>query len=102
MYRLADVHAILDRSEDAERYHETALNTHSAQKQPFQLQEILPIYERLAEVKRYSGKQDEAERLYSMAYRGYKHECAYDEDATVDILRTAGGLPDLFRTQRPL
>ena len=96
---LANVHAKLDRPKDAENYYETALNTHAAQKQPSQMQEILPIYERLAKVKQYLGKQDEAEKLYSMAYQGYEQECAYDEDATHDMLRITGGLADLLRTQ---
>lgn len=96
---LANVHAKLDRPAEAEKYYETALNAHCVQKGPSHLQDILPIYERLAEVKRYLGKQEEAERLYHMAYSGYERECAYDEDATIDMLRTAGGLADLLRTQ---
>ena len=96
---LANVHAKIDRPEDAEKYYETALDTYGVQGSPSQKQEFLPIYDRLAEVKRYLGKQAEAETLYNRAYHGYEEECAYDEDATLDMLRTAGGLADLLRTQ---
>lgn len=96
---LADVYAKTDCPTDAESYYESAVRVHSGQKQDVHRQKILPVYERLAEVKRYLGKHNEAENLYVMAYRGYEQKGAYDEDSNVDILRTAGGLADLLRTQ---
>lgn len=59
---------------------------------------VYPLYERLAEVKRPSGKHAEVEDLYIHAHRGYEQYCAYNEDAALDMLRTAGGLVDLPRT----
>ena len=50
-------------------------------------------------MKRYSEQHDEPENLYYKAYRGYEQECAYDEDSTLDMLRTAGGFADPFRPQ---
>ncbi|KAL8976255.1 MAG: hypothetical protein Q9205_007698 [Flavoplaca limonia] len=56
------------------------------------------MYEHLAETKRFLGKHAEAESLYLAAHRGYEADCPYDEDSTLDMLRTAGGLANLFRT----
>ncbi|KAL8786847.1 MAG: hypothetical protein Q9195_008040 [Heterodermia aff. obscurata] len=94
---LAGVYAKQDRPADAERYYETALKAHAVRKEFSKPHEVYPLYERLAEVKRYLGKHDEAEDLYKQAHRGYEQSCSYDEDATLDMLRTAGGLADLLR-----
>ena len=95
---LAGVFAKLNRPADAEKYYETALRGHAVRKELAKPHEVYPLYERLAEVKRYLGKHAEAEDLYMQAHRGYEQNCAYDEDATLDMLRTAGGLADLLRT----
>ncbi|KAL8948973.1 MAG: hypothetical protein Q9222_004879 [Ikaeria aurantiellina] len=95
---LAGVLAKLDRSVEAERCYETALQGHALRKEKVAPKEIYLLYERLAEVKRYLGKHEEAENLYMTAHNGYQEECAYDEDVTFDMLRTAGGLADLHRT----
>lgn len=94
---LAVVYAKQDRLADAERYYETALKGHALRKDLSKPHEVYPLYERLAEVKRYLGKHEEAEDLYKQAHRGYEQSCAYEEDATLDMLRTAGGLADLLR-----
>ncbi|KAL8824107.1 MAG: hypothetical protein Q9191_005297 [Dirinaria sp. TL-2023a] len=94
---LAGVYAKQDRPADAERYYEAALRGHAVRKELAKPHEVFPLYERLAEVKRYLGKHAEAEDLYMQAHRGYEQNCAYDEDATLDMLRTAGGLADLLR-----
>lgn len=95
---LAAVFAKLDRPEDAEKCYETALQGHVLQKELARPHNIYLLYERLAEVKRYLGKHGEAENLYIKAHRGYEQECSHSEDATFDMLRTAGGLADLRRT----
>ena len=94
---LAGAYAKQGRPVFAERYYETALRGHALRKEFSKPHEIYPLYERLAEVKRYLGKHGEAEDLYKQAHRGYEQTCAYDEDATLDMLRTAGGLADLLR-----
>ena len=94
---LAGVLTKLDRQDEAERCYEAALKGHALQKGSVEPREIFLLYERLAEVKRYLGKHGEAESLYMEAHRGYEEDCAYDEDATFDMLRTAGGLADLLR-----
>ena len=94
---LADVYAKQNHSADAERYYETALKGHALRKGFSKLQEVYPLYERLAVVKRYLSKLDEAEDLYKQVRQGYEQCCAYDEDATLDMLRTAGGFADLHR-----
>ncbi|KAL9025541.1 MAG: hypothetical protein Q9196_005654 [Gyalolechia fulgens] len=94
---LAAVFAKLDRQADAERSYEKALQGHSLRKDKVEPREIYLLYERLAEVKRFLGKYGEAERLYIKACRGYQDHCAYDEDATSDMLRAAGGLADIHR-----
>ena len=95
---LAGVYAKQDRPADAERYYEAALRGHAVRKELSKPHEVYPLYERLAEVKRYLGKHAKAEELYVQAHRGYEQSCANDEDATLDMLRTAGGLADLLRT----
>ncbi|KAL8720946.1 MAG: hypothetical protein Q9225_002273 [Loekoesia sp. 1 TL-2023] len=95
---LAGVLAKMDRQADAERCYETALKGHTLRKDQAESRSIYLLYERLAEVKRYLGKHGEAECLYMKAHRGYEQDCAYDEDATSDTLRTIGGLADLLRT----
>ena len=97
LIELAGVYAKQDRPGDAERYYETALRDHAEQKELFKPHEVYRLYERLAEVKRNLGKHVEAEDLYKQAYRGYELNCAYDEDAALDMLRTAGGLTDVLR-----
>ena len=94
---LADVYAKQNRSADAEKYYETSLKGHALRKGLSKLHEVYPLYERLAVVKRYLSKLDEAEDLYKQASQGYEQCCAYDEDATLDMLRTAGGFADLHR-----
>lgn len=94
---LADVYAKQNRSADAEKYYETALKGHALRKGFSKLHEVYPLYERLAVVKRYLSKLDEAEDLYKQAHQGYEQCCAYDEDATLDMSRTAGGFADLHR-----
>ena len=94
---LAGVYAKQNRPADAEKYYETALKGHAMRKELSKPHEVYPLYERLAEVKRYLGKHGEAEDLYKQAHRGYEQSCSYDEDATLDMLRTAGGLADVLR-----
>ncbi|KAL8738006.1 MAG: hypothetical protein Q9181_001145 [Wetmoreana brouardii] len=94
---LGRVLAKLDRQADAEKCYETVLKGHALRKDPVEPRDVYLLYERLAEVKRYLGKHGEAENLYMEAHRGYEQDCAYDEDATFDMLRTAGGLADLLR-----
>ncbi|KAL8733475.1 MAG: hypothetical protein Q9166_002101 [cf. Caloplaca sp. 2 TL-2023] len=98
MSALAGVFAKLDRQFEAERYYETALKGYALQKDLAQSREVYLLYERLAEVKRYLGKHTEAESFYVAAHRGYETDCPYDEHATLDMLRTAGGLANLLRT----
>lgn len=95
---LAGVLAKMDRQADAERCYEKALQGHALRKDRAEPHEIYRLYERLAEVKRYLGKHAEAEEFYMTAHSGYQQECAYDEDATSDMLRAAGGIADLHRT----
>ncbi|KAI4177187.1 MAG: hypothetical protein LQ343_000670 [Gyalolechia ehrenbergii] len=94
---LAAVFAKLDRQADAERYYEKALQGHSLRKDKVEPRDVYSLYGRLAEVKRFLGKHEEAKTLYMKAYTGYQEDCAYDEDATSDMLRAAGGLADLHR-----
>ncbi|KAL8691015.1 MAG: hypothetical protein Q9218_003669 [Villophora microphyllina] len=94
---LAGVFAKLNRQAEAERYYETALKGYALRKDLAESREVYSLYERLAEVKRYLGKHQEAEDFYRTAHRGYETECPYDKDATLDMLRTAGGLADLLR-----
>lgn len=95
---LAGVLAKLDRQTDAEKCYETALRGYAMRKDLAQSRDIHLMYEHLAETKRYLGKHAEAESLYLAAHRGYEAECPYDEDSTLDMSRTAGGLANLFRT----
>ncbi|KAL9044633.1 MAG: hypothetical protein Q9214_002239 [Letrouitia sp. 1 TL-2023] len=95
---LARVLTKLDRQAEAERCYETALKGYKLRKDPAKAHEIYLLYERLAEVKLYLDKYGEAESLCTEAHRGYEQDCAYDEDATLDMLRTAGGLANLHRT----
>ena len=95
---LAGVLAKLDRQTDAEKCYETALKGYAMQKDLAQSRDIHLMYEHLAETKRFLGKHAEAESLYLAAHRGYEADCPYDEDSTLDMLRTAGGLANLFRT----
>ncbi|KAI4242597.1 MAG: hypothetical protein L6R40_003978 [Gallowayella cf. fulva] len=99
MSALAGVYAKLDRQAEAEKYYEAALKGYSVQKDIAQSREVYQLYERLAEVKRFLGKHTAAESLYMVAHRGYEAECPYDEDATLDMLRTAGGLANLLMTR---
>lgn len=94
---LAGVLAKLDRPADAERCYEKALQGHALLKDQVEPHGIFLLYERLAEVKRHLGKHGEAESFYLKAHTGYQQECAYDEDATSDMLRAAGGIADLHR-----
>lgn len=94
---LAAVFAKLDRLADAEEYYEAALQGHAVQKELTSPHNIYSLHEHLAEVKRYLGKYEEAEVLYMEAHQGYEQECRHGEDATFDMLRTAGGLADLHR-----
>lgn len=95
---LAGVLAKLDHQTDAERCYETALKGYTLRKDLAKSREVYLLYERLAETKRYLGKHKEAESLYVAAHRGYEADCGYDEDTTLDMLRAAGGLANLFRT----
>lgn len=95
---LAGVLAKLDRPADAERCYKKALQGHALRKDQVEPHGIFLLYERLAEVKRCLGKHGEAESFYMKAHNGYQQECAYDEDATSDMLRAAGGIADLHRT----
>lgn len=95
---LAGVLTKLDRQAEAERCCKTALKAPKLRKGPAKAREIYQLYERLAKVKLYLGKHEEAESLYTEAHRGFEQNCAYDEDATLDMLRTIGGLANLHRT----
>ena len=96
---LAAVYNKQSRPADAEKYYETALKGHAVRKELSKPQEVYPLYLRLAEVKRHLGKHDDAEDLYKQAHRGYEQSCAYDEDATLDMLRAASGLADVLRVK---
>ncbi|KAI4261188.1 MAG: hypothetical protein L6R42_003611 [Xanthoria sp. 1 TBL-2021] len=98
VFALAGVLAKLDRQTNAERCYETALKGYALRKDLAQSREVYLLYERLAETKRYLGKHAEAESFYVAAHRGYEADCRYDEDTTLDMLRTAGGLANLLRT----
>ena len=95
---MAGVLAKLDRQVEAEKCYEAALTGHKLRKDSAKTREVYLLYERLAEVKQYLGKHGEAEGLYLEAHKGHEQYCAYDEDATLDMLRTAGGLANLHRT----
>ncbi|KAL9600015.1 MAG: hypothetical protein Q9219_003484 [cf. Caloplaca sp. 3 TL-2023] len=96
---LAGIFTKMNRQIDAERYYESAMRAHTLRKDSAGLREVCILYERLAGVKRYLVKYEEAKDLYAKAYAGFEQDCAYDEDATHDMLRTAGGLADLYRVQ---